>query len=62
LPNTLGLVVREGNAATERLIEGLADEDLSLFQNANAGREGVFLGRKTTYHMPPYKDLLTEID
>ena len=61
VPNTLGLVVREDEKATERLLEGLADEDLSLFKR-EPGSEAVFQAQQDDVTSPAYKDLLSEID
>lgn len=61
VPNTLGLVVREDDRATERLLEGLAQEDLSLFKR-EAGSQTVFQSEEEDVSLPAYKDLLSEIE
>lgn len=61
VPNTLGLVVREDERATERLLEGLAEEDLSLFKR-ESGSEKVFESDQEDVSLPAYRDLLSEIE
>jgi hypothetical protein len=61
VPNTLGLVVREDERATERLLEGLAEEDLSLFKR-EAGSATAFQTGHDDVSLPAYKDLLSEIE
>jgi hypothetical protein len=61
VPNTLGLVIREDERATERLLEGLSEEDLALFKR-EAGSETVFQVEQDDVSLPAYRDLLSEIE
>jgi ERCC4-related helicase len=61
VPNTLGLVVREDQRATERLLEGLGDEDSHLFKR-EPGSDSVFQSDHDDVSQPAYKDLLSEIE
>jgi ERCC4-related helicase len=61
VPDTLGLVLREEDRATEQLLTGLAEEQLSLFQ-AEPGSEKLFEQKQEDVRQPAYRDLLAEIE
>lgn len=61
VPNTLGVVVTDTEKLTERLIQGLAEEEGSLFKR-EAGSESLFTAHDENTSQPAYQELLSEIE
>ncbi len=63
VPNTLGLVMADQGAATQKLLDGLAEEEGALFKSERSS-EGLFepATDETDATSPAYRELLAEID